>query len=125
MNAVVIIPTYNERDNIPPLVEALLRHDGVRVLVVDDQSPDGTGELGEELGRAFPGRVSVLHRTAARGYGRSCMDGVRTAIGELLEQWAAGSISPSVGAAFPLAEGPAALQMVPDRRSTGKVVLLP
>ena len=50
---------------------------------------------------------------------------VRTAIGELLEQWAAGSISPSVGAAFPLAEGSAALQMVADRRSTGKVVLLP
>ena len=50
---------------------------------------------------------------------------VRTAVGQLLEQWAAGSISPSVGAAFPLAEGPAALQMVADRRSTGKVVLLP
>ena len=50
---------------------------------------------------------------------------VRTAIGQLLEQWAAGSISPSVGAAFPLAEGSAALQMVAERRSTGKVVLLP
>ena len=50
---------------------------------------------------------------------------VRIAVGQLLEQWAAGSISPSVGAAFPLAEGPAALQMVADRRSTGKVVLLP
>ena len=50
---------------------------------------------------------------------------VRTAVGQLLEQWAAGSISPSVGAAFPLAEGSAALQMVAERRSTGKVVLLP
>ena len=50
---------------------------------------------------------------------------VRTAVGQLLEQWAAGSISPSVGATFPLAEGSAALQMVAERRSTGKVVLLP
>ena len=50
---------------------------------------------------------------------------VRAAIGQLLEQWAAGSITPSVGASFPLAEGSAALQMVAERRSTGKVVLLP
>ena len=50
---------------------------------------------------------------------------VRTAVGQLLEQWAAGSISPSVGATFPLAEGDEALRMVAERRSTGKVVLLP
>jgi len=52
-------------------------------------------------------------------------DLVRAAVGELLEQWAAGSISPSVGASFPLAEGDEALRMVAERRSTGKVVLLP
>ena len=50
---------------------------------------------------------------------------VRAAVGELLEQWTAGSISPSVGASFPLAEGDEALRMVAERRSTGKVVLLP
>ena len=50
---------------------------------------------------------------------------VRAALGELLEQWAAGAISPSVGATFPLAEGDEALRMVAERRSTGKVVLLP
>ncbi|HEU0055782.1 MAG TPA: zinc-binding dehydrogenase [Gaiella sp.] len=50
---------------------------------------------------------------------------VRAAVGQLLEQWAAGSISPSVGASFPLAEGDEALRMVAERRSTGKVVLLP
>ncbi|HEX6724941.1 MAG TPA: zinc-binding dehydrogenase [Gaiella sp.] len=50
---------------------------------------------------------------------------VRAAVGELLEQWAAGSISPSVGATFPLAEGGEALRMVAERRSTGKVVLVP
>jgi len=50
---------------------------------------------------------------------------VRATVGELLEQWTAGSISPSVGASFPLAEGDEALRMVAERRSTGKVVLLP
>jgi NADPH2:quinone reductase len=50
---------------------------------------------------------------------------VRTAVGELLERWAAGSISPSVGATFPLSAGDEALRMVAERRSTGKVVLLP
>jgi dolichol-phosphate mannosyltransferase len=80
MNAVVIIPTYNERENLPPLVDALLRHDGVRVLVVDDQSPDGTGDVGDELARTHPGRVEVLHRTTRRGFGRSYVDGIRRAI---------------------------------------------
>ena len=80
MNAVVIIPTYNERENLPPLVEALLHHDGVRVLVVDDQSPDGTGEVADELARTHPGRVDVLHRTTRRGFGRSYVDGIRRAI---------------------------------------------
>jgi dolichol-phosphate mannosyltransferase len=80
MNAVVIIPTYNERENIPPLVEALLRHDGVRVLVVDDQSPDGTGDVADEVARQHPGRVDVLHRTSKRGFGRSYIDGIKRAI---------------------------------------------
>jgi dolichol-phosphate mannosyltransferase len=77
MNAVVIIPTYNERENIPPLVDALLRHDGVRVLVVDDQSPDGTGAVADDVARQHPGRVDVLHRTTRRGFGRSYIDGIK------------------------------------------------
>ncbi len=80
MNAVVVIPTYNERDNIPPLVGALLQHEGVRVLVVDDQSPDGTGDVADELARGAPGRVEVLHRTANRGFGRSYIDGLKRAL---------------------------------------------
>jgi dolichol-phosphate mannosyltransferase len=80
MNAVVIIPTYNERDNIPPLVDALLRHDGVRVLVVDDQSPDGTGAVADDVARHHPGRVDVLHRTSTRGFGRSYIDGIKRAM---------------------------------------------
>ena len=50
---------------------------------------------------------------------------VRAAVGQLLEQWTAGSITPSVGASLPLAEGGEALRLVAERRSTGKVVLLP
>ena len=64
--ALVIVPTFNERDNLPVLVEGLMKHDNVRVLVVDDQSPDGTGDVAEALGRAFPGRIGVLHRTTRR-----------------------------------------------------------
>jgi len=80
MKAVVIIPTYNERENIPPLVEALLQHDGVSVLVVDDQSPDGTGAVADDVARRHTGRVDVLHRTSNRGFGRSYVDGIKRAL---------------------------------------------
>jgi dolichol-phosphate mannosyltransferase len=80
MKALVIIPTYNERDNIPPLVERLLEHDGVSVLVVDDQSPDGTGAVADAAAARAPSRVAVLQRTAKRGFGRSYIDGIRHAL---------------------------------------------
>jgi len=82
MTALVIIPTYNERENVPPLVEALLALDDVRVLVVDDRSPDGTGEVADGLARTHAGRVSVIHRTTDRGFGRSYIDGIRQGIRE-------------------------------------------
>jgi dolichol-phosphate mannosyltransferase len=82
MNAMVVIPTYNERENVPPLVDALLRHDGVRVLVVDDQSPDGTGAVADEAARRHAGRVGVIHRTSKRGFGRSYVDGIKRAMAE-------------------------------------------
>jgi dolichol-phosphate mannosyltransferase len=81
-SALVIIPTYNERANLPVLVGGLMQHENVRVLVVDDNSPDGTGELADALGREFPGRVDVLHRTTNRGFGRSYIDGMRLALTE-------------------------------------------
>ncbi len=80
MNALVIVPTYNERANLPQLVEALMRHAGLRVLVVDDQSPDGTGELADQLARRQAGRIEVLHRRGRRGLGRSYLDGFRAAL---------------------------------------------
>lgn len=81
-SALVVIPTYNERANLPVLVRGLMAHDGVRVLVVDDNSPDGTGEVAETLGREYPGRVEVLHRTTNRGFGRSYIDGMKRALQE-------------------------------------------
>jgi dolichol-phosphate mannosyltransferase len=82
MTALVIVPTYNERTNLPVLVAGLLAHSNVRVLVVDDQSPDGTGEIADALAKDHPGRVSVMHRTGRKGLGRSYIDGIRQAITE-------------------------------------------
>ncbi|MBI2186671.1 MAG: polyprenol monophosphomannose synthase [Acidobacteria bacterium] len=80
MRPFVIVPTYNERDNLPPLAGALLRVPDLRVLVVDDGSPDGTGEVADRLARESRGRLSVLHRTGARGLGRSYIAGIRHAL---------------------------------------------
>jgi len=80
MNALVVVPTYNERENLPILVDGILAHDGFGVLVVDDGSPDGTGEVADRLAASYPGRVEVMHRTGARGLGRSYVDGLRRAL---------------------------------------------
>jgi dolichol-phosphate mannosyltransferase len=69
--ALVCIPTYNERDNLEGIVEAVLAADPrTEVLVVDDNSPDGTGELADVLA-ARDGRVHVLHRAKKEGLGRA------------------------------------------------------
>ena len=80
MRPLVIIPTYNERENLPVVIAALLRTPDLRVLVVDDGSPDGTGQIADALAHGANGRVSVLHRTGPRGFGRSCVDGMQWAL---------------------------------------------
>jgi dolichol-phosphate mannosyltransferase len=80
MTALVLIPTYNERENLPLIVGGVLAHPFTRILVIDDGSPDGTGALADQLATAHPGRVSVMHRQGARGLGRSYLDGFRAAI---------------------------------------------
>jgi len=82
MDVLVVTPTYNERDNLPLLAAGVLQHDGFRMLVVDDGSPDGTGAIADQLARDHPGRVEVIHRTGTRGLGRSYVDGLRHAIAE-------------------------------------------
>jgi dolichol-phosphate mannosyltransferase len=82
MNVLIVTPTYNERDNLPVLAAGLLKHEGVRILVVDDGSPDGTGAVADQLAKDHPGRVEVMHRTGPRGLGRSYVDGLLKAIGD-------------------------------------------
>ena len=76
----VVVPTYNERANLEPLIAGILAHEFARVLVVDDASPDGTGALADDLARKHPDRVEVMHRTGPRGLGRSYIDGLRRAL---------------------------------------------
>jgi len=76
--ALVIVPTYNERENLPVLVAQLMQQPNVSVMVVDDQSPDATGAVADALAREYPGRIEVMHRTGARGLGRSYIDGMQT-----------------------------------------------
>jgi dolichol-phosphate mannosyltransferase len=80
VNALILVPTYNERENLPVLVEGVLAHEGTRILVLDDGSPDGTGQIADELALKYPGRLDVMHRTGVRGLGRSYLDGFRAAI---------------------------------------------
>ena len=78
----VVVPTYNEKDNLPLLADGVLAHPNFRMLVVDDGSPDGTGAIADGLAAKYPGRVEVMHRTGQRGLGRSYIDGLRKAIAE-------------------------------------------
>lgn len=80
MNVLVVVPTYNERENLPLLVQGVLAHPGFRMLIVDDGSPDGTGAVADALAAEHPGRIEVMHRTGRRGLGRSYIDGLRQAV---------------------------------------------
>lgn len=75
---VVVVPTYDERDNIEPLVAAV-RSNGYRVLIVDDASPDGTGEIADRLAATDPS-VSVLHRPQKSGLGPAYAAGFAEAL---------------------------------------------
>src|ERR1700755_172558 len=79
--AVVCLPTYNERDNLEPMLRALAEvlPEGGRVLVIDDNSPDGTGEIADRLAVQLPW-LEVLHRPEKQGLGRAYVDGFRRAL---------------------------------------------
>ncbi|HZS31046.1 MAG TPA: polyprenol monophosphomannose synthase [Gaiellaceae bacterium] len=77
-NAVVCLPTYNEKENIERMIDAL-EPLGVRVLVIDDNSPDGTGEIADRLA-AERNWLSVLHRTEKEGLGPAYVAGFREAL---------------------------------------------
>ena len=83
MRATVCLPTYNERENVERMVRALHAL-GVHVLVIDDSSPDGTGELADELARELEG-VSVLHRPRKEGLGPAYRAGFQRALADSAE----------------------------------------
>ena len=78
----VVLPTYNEAANLPVIVAELLALPlpGLRILVADDNSPDGTGEVADELAAGHGGRVTVAHRPGKQGLGRAYVDGMTQAM---------------------------------------------
>ena len=79
--ALVILPTYNEQENLKPITASILAQSpDFEVLVVDDKSPDGTGELADRLAVEWDGRVHVLHRDAKRGLGTAYVTGFEWAL---------------------------------------------
>ncbi len=82
MKPFIVVPTYNEADNLADLAAALfaLNVPDLEVLVVDDASPDGTGRIADGLAALYDQRLQVLHRTGPRGLGRAYVDGFRWAL---------------------------------------------
>ncbi len=81
MNYFVFIPTYNEKENIESLIREILKFpEGFHVLIVDDLSPDGTGDIADRLAKENPGRVKVIHRQGQRGRGPAGIVGFQEAI---------------------------------------------
>jgi dolichol-phosphate mannosyltransferase len=87
MKVSIIVPTYNERENLPLLVEEIFKVfkensiDG-EIVVVDDASPDGTGRVAEKLKKKY--RMQVLHRKAKLGLSSAVLDGIKIAKGEII-----------------------------------------
>jgi dolichol-phosphate mannosyltransferase len=80
MRAVIVIPTFNEKDNLPKLIAAVQKQPiDVDILFVDDNSPDGTGLLADEYARR-DSRIKVLHREKKNGIGRAYREGFRWAL---------------------------------------------
>jgi dolichol-phosphate mannosyltransferase len=83
VKTIVIVPTYNERENLADLVEQILTLDmGVHVIVVDDNSPDGTGQLADTMADQNPGHVHVIHRPGKLGLGTAHIAGFKLALSQ-------------------------------------------
>ena len=77
MNIAVVLPTYNESENIEKMVMALLSLNipQIKLLIVDDNSPDGTGQIADELAKEYPQQIEVMHRIGERGLGSAYIAG--------------------------------------------------
>jgi dolichol-phosphate mannosyltransferase len=79
MKIAVVIPTYNEKENLPKITAQLmaLPIKELHLLIIDDNSPDGTGQLADELTKQYPGRMSVMHRSGKLGLGTAYLSGFK------------------------------------------------
>lgn len=84
MKPVIVMPTYNEKENIEKIIrEIVVLDSGVSILIVDDGSPDGTGDIADRLSRELDGRVFVEHREGKQGLGTAYKHGFRVAIDKM------------------------------------------
>jgi dolichol-phosphate mannosyltransferase len=77
LKSLIILPTYNEKENLEALVDEIVTRGPYDALIVDDNSPDGTGAIADRLSKKHQGRVFVLHRKAKEGLGRAYVAGFR------------------------------------------------
>jgi len=82
MSTIVVIPTYNERENLPTLIEKLfsLPVSDLEVMIIDDNSPDGTGEVADSLASLHPGKMHIMHRSGKLGLGTAYLAGFQRAL---------------------------------------------
>lgn len=82
MKLTIIIPTFNEVENLPKIVSALfdLPISDLKLLIVDDNSPDGTGDLADKLTEKYPGKFAVIHRASKQGLGTAYLQGFKRAL---------------------------------------------
>ena len=108
----VVIPTFNERDNIGNIVQQLLALNVTKlgVLFVDDSSPDGTGEIADDLATQHPGRIMVAHRSGKLGLGTAYIAGFKIALDQNVQQ----VVQMDCDLSHPTAEVPAMLDALGD-----------
>lgn len=81
MKTVIVIPTYNEKENIQKLIPEILNVDeGFNVLVVDDNSPDGTGKVVDRFIEDYPSKISILHRKDKLGFASAYIEGFQEVV---------------------------------------------
>lgn len=117
---IVVSPTYNERDNLPNLARRLadLQIPHLVLLVVDDNSPDGTGQVADELAAQHPDQVAVLHRTEKDGLGRAYVAGITRALADGADI----VIQMDADLSHPTSVIPIMLQLLRDRPEVGVVL---
>lgn len=82
MKIAVVIPTYNEKENLPKITQQIMSLPlDLKLLIIDDNSPDGTGLVAEGLAKQYQGRISVMHRTGKLGLGTAYISGFKNLLG--------------------------------------------